>query len=111
MRHRGQHLRRSDVRAAEHADLPVRIGKRRRPFDGVVAVLRLVLERIELSLRVEPSTYVLLDDDIARRREIASLLPSAAPIVRRALEKGGEAALASRPVDVRDEDHAITGLH
>ena len=75
MRHRGQHLRRADVRAAEHADLAVRIGKRRRPFDGVVAVLRLVLERIELSLRVEPSTHVLLDDDIARRREIASLLP------------------------------------
>ena len=61
MRDRRQHLRRAHVRTAEHSHFAVRIGKRRGPFHGVVSVVRLIHERVELSVRSISAADVLND--------------------------------------------------
>ena len=61
---RGHPLRVADVRAADHPDLAVRPRLGGRPFDGVVAVVGLVDERLELAIRCESTARVLEHEDV-----------------------------------------------
>ena len=75
MRNRRQHLGRAHIRSAPHADFAVRIRQRRRPFHGVVTIVRFVLERVPLSVRGVAAADVLNDDDVSRRRSLEGRKP------------------------------------
>src|SRR4029077_19154396 len=84
-----EHLRRTDVRAAEHADLAVRIRLRGDPLDRVVAVVRFVDERIPIAVGGVAAAYILQKNHISTRsralREVHGVAPNR-PAIRRALQ-------------------------
>ena len=108
---RGEHLRRADVRAAEHAHPPVCMWQGRRPLDRVVPVVRLVPEGVPLALGGVATADILNDDDVSpggcfQPESVISVL-----VVRRALQEHGKAAVRSGPVDVSPQRHAVAHLH
>jgi hypothetical protein len=70
IRRGGEHLCCADIGAAEHTNAAIRVGQAGRPFNRVVAVIRLVPEWIKLAFGIKTSPGVLQDDDIAVRSEI-----------------------------------------
>src|SRR5262249_28005464 len=76
------------------------------PLHGVVPVVRLVPERVELALRLVAAARVLEDDDVAVRREYYARVRRGA-VVGRALQEDGELSGRVGPVHVRDELHAV----
>ena len=107
----GEHLRGSDVGTAEHADFAVGVGERGGPFDGVVAVVGLVLEGIPLALRGVAAADILDDDEVATQGGATAEFNAVVFVVGRALEECGEFSIARRVVDVCAEGDAVAGLH
>ena len=111
MGRRGQHLRGAHVRPAPHADLSVGVRQRGRPLHGVVSVLRLVPERIELALGVEAAPHVLPDHHVTGGGQAAGLPDAPFPVVGRSLEQRGVAAVGLGAIDVGHEGDAVARLH
>jgi hypothetical protein len=110
MRDGREHLRRADVRAAEHPDLAIRVRQRARPLHRVVPVVGLVLERVPLALgRVAPA-HVLDDDHVAARGGAKSELAVAVLVVGRPLQQHRVLPVVFRAVDVGVERDAVTHL-
>ena len=103
-----EHLRGADVAAAEHADFSVGVGKSGGPLDGVVAVVGLVDESVELAFGTVAAAGVFGDDDEAALCATDADAGFVAAIVRRAHEKDGEFAVGLGTVDVGFEDDAVT---
>ena len=104
------------VGGAEGADLAVAPRLVGDPFNGVVAVVGLVTEEIEVALGVEAATAVLDDDDVAVTGEVAGALGALgfALAVGGALEEDGEGvghggAVAGGEVDVVGQGDAVAG--
>ena len=104
----------ADIGEAVHANLAIRSGEISRPFDCVVAVLRLVPERVELAFRGVLTTYVLDDDDIAVGRVIlggrVDVGLSCCLVVGQPLQQHGVGPVLLRPVDVCHKDRAVAHL-
>src|SRR5580704_2959059 len=103
----GAHLRVSDVAATEHADFPVGVRKRGGPLDGVVAVVGLVDERVELSFGAVTAARVFHDDDVAALSAANADAGFVAAVVGSADEEDGEFAVGLRAIDVGFEDDAV----
>src|ERR1700679_2220100 len=86
----GEHLRGADVAAAEHTDFSVGVGKRGGPLDGVVAVVGLVDEGVELSFGAVTAARVFHDDDEAALGAANADAGFVAAGARRAPEEDGE---------------------
>ena len=110
VRHRGAPLHVSQVGASLHADFAVGPGLLGGPFDGVVAVLDVVAERLPLALRLMASASVLEDVGITAPGEVDGAAVGARVAlgaVGRARNKHGVLAFADRTKDVRVEDDAV----
>ena len=70
--------------------LPLELGQRGGPFDGVVAVVGLVLEGIPLALGGVAAADILHDDEIATSGGGAAEVGGVVFVVGRALEEHGE---------------------
>src|SRR6185295_7061035 len=106
-----EHLGRADVRSAEHADFAVRVGKRRRPFDRIVAIEALVFEWIEITIRCVAPARVLDDHHISASRRAISEIRRAGLVVRRALEQYWKFSVGFGAIDVGAQRDAVARLH
>ena len=97
---RGQHLRGPDVGASVHSYSAIGERQRRRPFDGVVAVIRFVQEGIPFSVRRVASANILVDYDITAGCSPIAEAGVIAFIVRSSREKNGEFSRCRRPVNI-----------
>ena len=111
---RGQELIRAGEGEAVRSDLPARHRVRRRPLDGVVAVLALapalIAEPVVLALRLVAAAFVLRHRDVAPGGEVLGGRTGAgALVVGGALEHYGERprTLPSGDVHIRREAGAV----
>ena len=91
--------------------LPSEYGKRRGPLHRVVAIVRLVLERVPLAFGRVAAAHVLDDDDVSAGGGLQSESGVAVLVVGRALEEHGKACRPRGPVDVGAKRHAVAHLH
>ena len=96
--HGGQPLRGADVRSAVHADFARAPGLRRHPFDRVIAVVLLVAKGVKRALGLMPPARVLDDHGktVFRRLQGIERRARQGLVVGRALQQGGEGAIAWR---------------
>ena len=112
LQRRGEQLYGSRVREPVHADAPVAAGQGRCPLDRVVAVLRLVEERVEAAVgRVAPAR-VLHDHHVALPRvpgrvRVTPVAVRRGLVVRQPEQEHGVDAAAQRPVDVCAQDDPV----
>src|SRR5258708_2890806 len=106
----GQHLRGAHVRSAEHADFAIRIRQRRGPFDGVVAVLAMMLERNPSARGGKTAAHILHDDDVAERSGSCTEI-AAGLVVGRAREQHGKLAIGLGPVNIGTERDTVARFH
>ena len=111
----GEQLVHTGDREAEAPHPPVAPGLRRAPFDGVVAVLGIEAERIELTLGGVAPAGVLDHHGIAvariDRRVVVDVGLGDALVVGLALDQGRNRPARGRPVDVAGEVHAVPHPH
>ena len=102
VRRGGEHLRSTHIRAAEHADLAIRAGQARGPFNRVVAVGRFIPEWVKLAFGIKAPPRVLHDHDVTMGGE-KDPGRRVLTIVRRACQQHRKRAVGLRTVDVGDE--------
>ena len=90
----GEHLRGSDIGAAEHADFAVGVGEGGGPLDGVVAVVGFVLEGVPLALGGVAAAHVLHHDHEAAPRRRDGEIGAVVLVVGRALQEDRILAVA-----------------
>ena len=96
-------LRCSNVRAAVHSNLSIRVGKRGGPLHGVVTVLRFVFERIPVACGLKPAADILGHYDIAARRGLGSELHLMSLVVGRAHQQDRKFSGDVGPVNIRTQ--------
>src|SRR5581483_1377182 len=107
------------VRATDRADFAVAPRLNRDPFNRVVAVAvrppAVVAERVELTLRLEPTAHVLDHHRVAvvrvHARRVEGDLRRCLLVVRGALQERREGPVALGQVDVSVEDRAVPHRH
>ena len=109
-RDRRQELRGPHVRSAKHPHLPIGIGKSRRPFHGVISVLRLMPEGVPFAFRLKPPAHVLCHHHIAPRRPPMAKAADPLLVVWHAHQQDGVFSIRLRPVNIGAQRHAIAHL-
>jgi hypothetical protein len=107
----GEHLGCADVGAGEHADFAVGVRQSGGPFDGVVAVVGLVLEGVPFAFRVVAAADVLRDDDETVGDAFGAEGGEVVLVVGGAHEQDIEGTVAGGAIDVGVEGDAVAGLH
>src|SRR5262249_49157142 len=121
---RGQQiLRGAHIRLPDRANLAIRPGQLRCPFDGVVPIVRFVDQWVvmQVTLRSEPAAGVLYHKDIATGNETLSVASDVVEFTGEALryvckaclivgcphEQDRETAWSIWPIDIRVQRNAI----
>src|SRR5258708_2505495 len=108
-----EHLSRTDIRGANHANFTIAIRERGGPLDRIEAVRLFVPEGIPFPFGSVTAAYVLNDDHIAARDYSVGWRdsPAGALVVRRAHKDDRELARGSWAIDVRVEHNTVARLH
>src|SRR5207302_6039149 len=106
-----EHLGRADIGAAIHSYSAVRIGKRGRPFDGVVTVVGFVKEWIPFTIGRVAAAHILIDDYVAPGGPLQTKGQVVILVVWSTGEKNGEFTRRIWAIDVGTKNRAIAHLH
>lgn len=107
MRDGGQHLRCAHIGSAQHSDSAIGVRERGGPFNGVVAVVRFVLEGVPFAVRRISPANILDDDDIPVRCGAVAESGSPCFVVRSSLEQDRIPAGLLGPINVGAQDSAV----